>query len=226
LLYFKENSDGFYKEACRLAGKLKWLQEKKRINSMAGNDHFNSDNSAPEPDPETGLEHVFHAYYSRLVFFSHQIVGNKALAEDLTQEVFIKYWHQKGEVAPEQTAIKHYLYSAVRNASLNAVRHNKVVARFLDQAEAGEAEEATIMQAMIRAEVLAELYQAIESLPESCRKISRMGYLDGMKNHEIANALGISVNTVKTQKQRGMALLRLKLNPDILVLCLPWLLEL
>lgn len=192
---------------------------------MAGNDPFNSGSGAPEPAPVPDLEQVFHTYYARLVFFSHQIVGDKALAEDLTQEVFIKYWHHRNEIAPDQATTKHYLYHAVRNASLNALRHSKVVARFLDQAHAGEAEEATIMQALIRAEVMAELYRAIESLPESCRRISRMGYLDGMKNQEIARELGISVNTVKTQKQRGMALLRLKLNPEAFVLCLPWLLE-
>jgi RNA polymerase sigma-70 factor (family 1) len=192
---------------------------------MAGNKHFNADNTGPEPTQVPDLEQVFRDYYARLVFFSHQIVGNKALAEDLTQEVFIKYWHQQEAVAPDKTAIKHFLYSAVKNASLNAVRHNKVVARFLDQADTGEAEEATVVHAMIRAEVLAELYQAIESLPDSCRRISRMGYLDGMKNHEIAQELGISVNTVKTQKQRGLQLLRLKLNPEAFVPCLPWLLE-
>jgi RNA polymerase sigma-70 factor (family 1) len=191
---------------------------------MADHDHFNSD-SNPEPAPGPELEEVFRDYYARLVFFSHQIVGNKALAEDLTQEVFIKYWHQQQAVASDKNAIKHFLYSAVKNASLNAVRHDKVVARFLGQADTGEAEEATVVQALIRAEVLAELYQAIESLPDSCRRISRMGYLDGMKNHEIARELGISVNTVKTQKQRGMQLLRLKLNPEAFVLCLPWLLE-
>jgi RNA polymerase sigma-70 factor (family 1) len=195
------------------------------MNCMAGNNNLNSGNSAPEPALEPDIEQLFRDYYGRLVFFSHQIVGNKALAEDLTQEVFIKYWHQKQEVAPDKTAIKHFLYSAVKNASLNAVRHNKVVARFLHQASSDEGEEATVMQAMIRAEVLAELYQALESLPEGCRKISRMGYLEGMKNHEIAQELGVSVNTVKTQKQRAMALLRLKLNPEVFVLCLPWLLE-
>jgi RNA polymerase sigma-70 factor (ECF subfamily) len=199
--------------------------KRKRINGMEGNKDINSDNRAPEPALRPDIEQIFHDYYARLVFFSHQIVGHKAIAEDLTQEAFIKYWHQQEALAPDKTAIKNFLYSAVKHASLNTVRHDKVVARFIHQADLSEGEEAPIMQALIRAEVLAELYRALESLPESCRKISCMGYLEGLKNHEIAQELGISVNTVKTQKQRGMHLLRLKLNPELFVLFLPWLLH-
>jgi RNA polymerase sigma-70 factor (ECF subfamily) len=47
-----------------------------------------------------------------------------------------------------------------------------------------------------------------------------MGYLEGMKNHEIAKELGISVNTVKTQKQRALQLLRLKLKPEFFIFLL------
>ena len=165
---------------------------------------------------EISFEQLFKEYYSRLVYFSLQIVGDKAGAEDIVQEAFVKFWNQKEDIAPHKIVIKNYLYSTVKNASLNVVRHDKVVEKHHTKLGTSDIDESTVINLMIHAEVLAEIHRALESLPESCQRISRMGYLDGMKNHEIATTLGVSVNTVKTQKQRGLQLLRLRLNPGII----------
>ncbi len=110
-------------------------------------------------------------------------------------------------------AIKNFLYTTVRNASLNYLRHRKVAKQYLDYQDSCPLEEANVLDAIIRSEVVDEIYEAIQSLPESCRRISRMGYLEGMKNQEIAEELGLSINTIKTHKQRALQLLRLRLNP-------------
>jgi len=164
--------------------------------------------------PEKAFEQLFKVYYPRLCYFSFQIVKDKVNAEDLVQEAFIKYWNQREEIASHDIAVKNFLYSTVRNASLNLIRHDKVVYHYLEQQDPSPIEEFNIIHSMIRSEVLAEIHKALETLPESCKRISRMGYLEGMKNNEIARKLGISVNTVKTQKQRGLQLLRLILKPE------------
>lgn len=164
--------------------------------------------------PGKAFEQLFKAYYSRLCHFSFQIVRDKVNAEDIVQDAFIKYWNQRQELASHNIAVKNFLYSTVRNASLNLIRHDKVVCQYLEQQNPYNIEEFNIVHSIIRSEVLAEIHTALETLPESCKRISRMGYLEGMKNNEIAQKLGISVNTVKTQKQRGLQLLRLLLKPE------------
>ncbi|HEY0769383.1 MAG TPA: RNA polymerase sigma-70 factor, partial [Sphingobacteriaceae bacterium] len=164
--------------------------------------------------PDKVFEHLFKFYYSRLCYFSFQIVKDKVTAEDIVQESFIKYWVQREEIAAHDIAIRSFLYSTVRNASLNLVRHDKVVCRYLDQQDPAPIEEFDIIHSIIRSEVLTEIHTALETLPESCKRISRMSYLEGMRNNEIAGKLGISVNTVKTQKQRGLQILRLVLKPE------------
>lgn len=160
------------------------------------------------------LEQLFKAFYPRLCHFSFQIVKDKVKAEDLVQEAFIKYWNHREEISSHDIAVKNFLYSTVRNASLNLIRHDRVVRDYLEQQDPSPIEEFNIIHSMIRSEVLAEIYEALETLPASCQRISRMGYLEGMKNNEIARKLGISINTVKTQKQRGLQLLRLILKPE------------
>lgn len=167
--------------------------------------------------PGKDFEQLFKAYYPRLCHFSFQIVRDKVNAEDLVQEAFIKYWNRREEISSHNIAVKNFLYITVRNASLNLIRHDKIVSHYLEQQDPSPIEEFNIIHSMIRSEVLAELYDALETLPESCQRISRMGYLEGMKNNEIAQKLGISINTVKTQKQRGLQLLRLILKPETFI---------
>ncbi|QMU30890.1 RNA polymerase sigma-70 factor [Adhaeribacter radiodurans] len=169
---------------------------------------------------EEVFEQFFKSYYSRLVYFAYQILADKSKAEDIVQEAFIKFWDHKEEVTMNPVAIKNFLYSTVKNSSLNIVRHEKVVEKYKSNFTPAEVEETTVVNYIIQSEVLAEIHQAIQTLPESCQRISRMGYLEGMKNHEIAATLGISINTVKTQKQRAMQLLRLRLNPETFALLL------
>jgi RNA polymerase sigma-70 factor (ECF subfamily) len=170
-----------------------------------------------EPEEQPDLRQLFDEFYTRLVHFSCQIIDDPETAEDLVQEVFIKYWSQRENISANKLAVKNFLYTSVRNASLNVIRHNKVAEEYLKGQDEFLEEEACI-HAIIRSEVLAEIYRIIESLPESCQLISKMGYLEGMKNQEIAEELGISVNTVKTQKQRALKLLRLKLDPELFAL--------
>lgn len=168
------------------------------------------------------LTTVFDTYYDRLVYFCFKIVADKEQARDLTQDAFLKYWQQSDVIAENETAIKNFLYSTVHNAALNAVRHDKVVGRYADRQDKDEPMESDVMEAMISAEVTAEIHAAIESLPEQYKQISKMGYFEGKKNQEIADELGMSVNTVKKQKQKALELLRLKLRPEMftLLLCL------
>jgi len=62
-----------------------------------------------------------------------------------------------------------------------------------------------------------EIYSIIEGLPPAMRRISKLAYLEGLKNNEIAAQLDISVETVKVQKKRALKQLRLKLNPESLL---------
>jgi RNA polymerase sigma-70 factor (ECF subfamily) len=67
---------------------------------------------------------------------------------------------------------------------------------------------------------MGEVHAAIESLPEGCRTVLKMAYFEKLRNEEIAGILDVSVNTVKTQKMRGIKLLRLRLDPLTIALFL------
>lgn len=154
---------------------------------------------------------VFSMSYTGLVYFSYKMLGDKEEAEDVAQNAFISYWNCKGEVGSELNVIKGFLYTTARNTCMDILKHRTVIRKFRDQLDADPIEESDIENDIIRAEVLSEIFNAIELLPLGCRKVLEMSYLLGKKNQEISEELGISINTVKTQKQRALQLLRLKL---------------
>jgi RNA polymerase sigma-70 factor (family 1) len=169
---------------------------------------------------EVDLDALFKEFFDRLVYFSIQLVKDKDQARDIVQDAFVKYWNQRETVLINKIAIKNFLYKTVRNDSLNIIRHSKVVAGYIQQQSKTEPEEAPVIDAIIAAEVMAELHAALQALPSNYRLVSVMGYLDDKKNQEIADELDMSVNTVKKQKQRALQLLRLKLEPEMFILFL------
>ena len=58
-------------------------------------------------------------------------------------------------------------------------------------------------RSIVRAEIIRMVREAIDSLPPRYRQVFRMAYIDKMDSGEIAEALGISINTVKVIRQRA-----------------------
>ncbi|QNL50763.1 RNA polymerase sigma-70 factor [Olivibacter sp. SDN3] len=169
---------------------------------------------------ELDAEQLFKAYYAKLCFFAFQHLGDKQEAEDLAQEAFMAYLKKRNQLSKDTDVIRSFLYSSVKNACYNTIRRQQVIRRYFKLREDSEVEEAKYLTSMIRTEVLAAVYKIIDDLPEGCREIFRMGYLEGLNNQEISEKLGVTINTVKTQKQRGMKVLKRKLDPEMFTLLL------
>jgi RNA polymerase sigma-70 factor (family 1) len=167
------------------------------------------------------LKSLLKQFYSPLCLFAERLVNDRAAAEDIVGESFIKLWNKRRDFESPQN-IKAFMYITVRNASLNYLKQAKRDS--LNQKQlaylTGEKEE-SILNEMIRAEVLKEIMNEINNLPEQCRKVLKLAYLEGLKNQEVAKVLNISVHTVKNQKARAIQLMKTRLRDrDILALLL------
>ncbi|UCS91872.1 RNA polymerase sigma-70 factor [Echinicola marina] len=169
---------------------------------------------------EVQIEQVFRKYYPRLCAYAYNYVQDEDEVEDIVQDVFKVYLEKQGELSEDRNAIKAFLYASVRNSCLNLIRHQKVKVKHREEVFSNFKEGVDGMENIIHAEVLGKLHKAISQLPKGCALVIRMGYLEGLKNPQIAEVLNISVNTVKTQKQRGLMILREKLDTSTLMLLL------
>lgn len=168
---------------------------------------------------EKTADTLYNAYYRALVVFSKQIVKDVNTAEDIVQDVFSALWEKK--IAFENLSqFRVYLYNAVRNGSLKHVTKNKHLQVSIDNPYASSREFhllPTGEEDFYSEEIYRRMILAIESLPDRQRSVFLLA-IEGKKNSEIAEALHISEDTVKTHRKRGMATLREKMSDDMLLL--------
>ena len=158
------------------------------------------------PDNLTYFEEIFRKYYPALLAFVERHVGDRDVAKDFVQDVFFKLY-ETGVDFTSETSLKSWLYTTSRNAALDYLRHLKVV----DEHQVLMAESmiyAADVDEILNEELARKINVAINSLPAQCQQIVRMNIIEGRKYTEIAEELGISINTVKTQISRGYKKLR------------------
>lgn len=163
-------------------------------------------------------EQLFRKLYPRLCDFANYLLKDKEIAEDMAQDAFIVYLEQHEKISDNFNAVKSFLYTAVKNACLNKLRHSKVVDVYNKKNPLDIYTDPKLLEGIIHAEVIAEIHEKINSLPHGCAMVIRYGYLEGLSNSEIAKSMNISVNTVKSQKKRALTLLKMNLGKAAMTL--------
>ena len=115
----------------------------------------------------------------------------------------------------QKISLKAYLFTSLRNRCLNALRDRKIVDSCNDKLLEAQLF-AGIKDIEINETVEMRLQNALNTLPDKCREIILLKIVEGKKNKEIANQLGLAETTVKTQVQRAYRILREQLIPILL----------
>jgi len=157
------------------------------------------------------MQKIFQQYYTALCLFSYRIVDDDLLAQDIVQEAFIRLNEEMKN--GKMQSCRSWLYTTVRNASLNALNKKKKYESdkryYTDYLLTGEnIIVQDVEKLLIRSEVSGQLWKGLYRLPPKMQQILRMHFLECMSIREISSALRLHVSTVKTQKQRGITLLR------------------
>jgi RNA polymerase sigma-70 factor (ECF subfamily) len=136
------------------------------------------------------------------------------LAKDVVQNVFIKIWETRSVFNFDNP--EAFVYQMVRNASLNYIRHLKVVdnlkLKVKDQYLGEELYYIDLVgnnpYILIEKELEERIQEVMESLPNRCLTVFRLSRLEGMKNLEIAVRLGISLKAVEKQISKALQIYR------------------
>jgi len=163
---------------------------------------------------------LFNDLYIPLCLFANTYVKQPATAEDLVQEVFIKIWEDQVQFKNENT-IRAYMYTAVRNRSINFVKSKYQQSTGLFTTEEIELMETDsfFIRETVFIETISIINKALGTLPGECAKIIRLS-LNDYTNKEIAEELSLSINTVKTQKKIAYRKLRPLLKDSLLLILL------
>ena len=148
---------------------------------------------------------IFDEYYRPLKNFLYYKLADKDLAEDITQEVFIRAWDKRDTILVE--TVKSYLYKIANNLAIN--HFNSAKTRFelkLEDHDSSVSESPHYV--MEKDEFAARFNRALENLPEQQRVTFLMNRIDDLTYREIAERLEISVKAVEKRMQSALESLR------------------
>ena len=146
---------------------------------------------------------LYDRHGAALLAYARSFVEDAAIAEDVVHQVFVKLLQGKTAVPDAPLG---YLYRAVRNAALNA-RRNGRRQTLLDEKNAWFAHRGGDREAGMA------LQAALLELPEGQREVVMMRVWSGMTLEEIADASGVSLNTVASRYRYALGKLRERLQP-------------
>lgn len=155
-------------------------------------------------------ELVFKRYYRALALKAFLILEDQMEAEDLVQNLFVDMW-QKNHYQSVKTSLKAYLFRAVHNQCMMAMRSRKSTERRL---EIYTYSLETPVQQELDTEgdfPEREVQMAFSELPMQRQKAFKLVHLDNKKYQEAADEMGVSVNSVKTHLKLAVKVLQRKL---------------
>lgn len=170
---------------------------------------------------KAGDENAFTTLYRRrhlsVYRFAFQMTGCKAIAEDVTQEVFLKLMFEPNQYDPSKGSLSAYIYGIARYQVLRRLRKD----RGLVPIEAEDANEfvsehlvadSDPLGDLTRNETIEALRESILALPEHYREAVVLCDLHEMSYAESAEVLGCSIGTIRSRLHRGRSMLARKMR--------------
>lgn len=162
-------------------------------------------------DPEA-FEVLYDRHGGAAYSLAYRIVGDRAAAEEVTQEAFISVWRSGARFDAARGSVRSWLLSIVRNRAIDFLRSRAGKAPKLDfdddsALEQRPAEERTEEEAL-RRETAAEVRGALGKLPGEQSKVIELAYFGGFSHSEIARILGLPMGTVKGRMRLGLEKIR------------------
>jgi RNA polymerase sigma-70 factor (family 1) len=155
------------------------------------------------------FQQIYLAYSEELFLLACRWVKDEHLAKDLVHNLFVHLW-EKGDTLTITGNVRHYLFRAITNRSINELkRRSRFVGEELLQWQADPSSLNEIADYIL---LQKELISHLQGLAPRCKEIFMMSRVQGLEPSEIANKLGITLNTVYFQLAVALKYLRTKLQ--------------
>ena len=153
---------------------------------------------------------IFRTWYGPLVGTAERMLRDRAVAEEIVQDVMLELWRRRETLAADGSA-QAYLFQATRNRVLNHLRHLKIEQRSEPDIRGESSSTPRADAELAHEELSVAVQEAVQSLPDRCREVFELSRVHGLKYAEIARELGISVKTVEAQMGKALRTLRERL---------------
>lgn len=158
------------------------------------------------------ISEAYNSYYEDLCFYANSFIRNFETSRDIVQDVFIKIFSEE-KLSSQNENLKSYLYTSVRNASLNHLSSLQVRDKYKNMLllKLNSYMEKHSLEIEYK-DITKIIDSTLNQFPEQVKLIFDLSRNENLKYSEIANQLGISVKTVEAKISKVLKALRLSLR--------------
>lgn len=170
---------------------------------------------------ERAFKSIYDQHYTLLCRFANYFLQNSSLAEEVVGDAIFNLWRQRERLEVTHS-VRAYLMRSVRNGCLNELRslasRKEVALSTASLPERGDflatllVEDEQPLGLLLEKELESEVHRAMEELPAECKLVFMKSRLEQKKYLEIAEELGISVNTVKYHIKSALSFMQSRLE--------------
>jgi len=169
-------------------------------------------------DP-AAFEIVYDRHGGAAYSLAYRIVGDRLVAEDVTQEAFLSVWRSGARFDRARGSVRTWLLGVVRNRAIDVLRREAgrapTVSIELDTVPEQESRFEPTDAEALRREAGREVRGVLAGLPEDQLKVVQLAYFGGLSHSEIAEVLGMPLGTVKGRMRLAMEKLRATLAEGV-----------
>lgn len=158
-------------------------------------------------DDKEAYRALFDLFYPGLCLYAKRYVDERAVAEDLVQDVFVTLWENRKKIKIE-SSVRNYLVVSVKNQSLNYLKREGYKHNYIETCLSNSTDPSDYNEFYLLTELQKLLDEALAKLPETYRLIFEMSRLESKSNTEIAETLNIPLRTVERYKAKAIDILK------------------
>ncbi len=165
----------------------------------------------------SAFEEIYNKYWQSLFSYAYKRSGSKEIAEEMVQELFTKLWERRKCLKISNNNLGTYLFTAVKYTLVNYYQAKKVRNVFMEQSLNKLNAENTTEQHVFFKELSQNFENAVNTLPEQCRKIFKLSREEHYSMKEIACQLNISPKTVENHLGRAVKVIKVYMKDFVLI---------
>lgn len=155
---------------------------------------------------------IIKRYHVLLFSFANRRLDDRELARDFVHDVFTNIWEKRTRLGISGV-LEAYLVQSIKNRLFDHFKHGQVTKKYVEQFSRQLEASQNNTDHLVRHNELSRLIEKeIAALPERMRVVYELSRIKAMSRKEISEHLNIPENTVKTALQRGLKVLRLRLQ--------------
>ena len=166
---------------------------------------------------EQAFIETYDRYWYKLFLSCYRRTRNKAAAEEIVQNLFLKLWERRGTLAIVQ--LENYLFSSIRNATIDFLNKQMVADKYLEHRKAYHSLEANTTEEMVELVNLEEeMEKGLQALSGKSEEVFRLHRIHNWPVEKIARHLNLSEKTVHYHLTRSVKFIRSYLQEFTLTL--------